>query len=69
MANALKKTMSKFFLLAMILTESAAYAANPSPIGLWRTIDDHTGKPRGLALFFDSVKKEITLPMTSFLDS
>jgi hypothetical protein len=27
---------------------SPAYAVTPSPIGVWRTIDDHIGKPRGL---------------------
>ncbi|HXV84769.1 MAG TPA: DUF2147 domain-containing protein [Candidatus Binatia bacterium] len=27
---------------------SAAFASELSPIGLWKTIDDNTGKPRGL---------------------
>ena len=27
---------------------SAAFASEPSPVGLWKTIDDNTGKPRGL---------------------
>lgn len=27
---------------------SAAFASELSPVGLWKTIDDHTGKPRGL---------------------
>ena len=42
--------MSKFLLTAMILmsTSSAAYGADLSPVGLWRTVDDHTGEPRGL---------------------
>ena len=31
-----------------MLTSSAAYGADLSPVGLWRTIDDQTGKPRGL---------------------
>jgi uncharacterized protein (DUF2147 family) len=40
--------MKKLFLIAMILTAPAAYAAEQTPAGLWRTIDDHTGKARGL---------------------
>jgi len=27
---------------------SAAFASELSPVGLWKTIDDNTGKPRGL---------------------
>lgn len=27
---------------------SAAFASEFSPVGLWKTIDDNTGKPRGL---------------------
>ena len=27
---------------------SAAFAGELSPVGLWKTIDDNTGKPRGL---------------------
>ena len=46
--NALKKTVRKLFLIVMILTVPAAYAAEQTPAGLWRTIDDHTGKARGL---------------------
>lgn len=50
MVSGFKQTMSKFFLLAMIfmLTGSKVDAADLSPAGLWRTIDDQTGKPRGL---------------------
>ena len=46
----LKKTMSKYLLVAVIylLTSAAAYGAEFTPVGLWRTIDDQTGKPRGL---------------------
>lgn len=46
----LKKTMIKYFLITLIvmLGSSTAYAAEFTPVGLWRTIDDQTGKPRGL---------------------
>jgi uncharacterized protein (DUF2147 family) len=50
MVNALKKVTSNFFLIGMILllTLRDGSPAEGSPVGLWRTIDDHTGKPRGL---------------------
>ncbi len=39
-------------LLAMMVAAAligfAAFASELSPVGLWKTIDDHTGKPRGL---------------------
>jgi len=35
-------------LLVLALWSSYVLAAEPSPTGLWRTIDDSTGKPRGL---------------------
>jgi uncharacterized protein (DUF2147 family) len=40
----------KSFLIAtiLILAGSPAYSAEPSPAGLWQTIDDQSGKPRGL---------------------
>lgn len=35
-------------LLILALASPSALAAEPSAAGLWRTIDDSTGKPRGL---------------------
>jgi hypothetical protein len=35
-------------LLVLTLSCSSVLAAEPSATGLWRTIDDSTGKPRGL---------------------
>jgi uncharacterized protein (DUF2147 family) len=45
-----KKTMDKALLIAMLIMSisTAVHAAEFSPAGLWRTIDDQTGKPRGL---------------------
>jgi uncharacterized protein (DUF2147 family) len=42
--------MRKSFLIAtiLILTGPTAYPAEPSPAGLWKTIDDQSAKPRGL---------------------
>jgi uncharacterized protein (DUF2147 family) len=46
----LGKTFARMSLIFMvsILASLAAHAAEESPVGLWRTIDDNTGKPRGL---------------------
>ena len=37
-----------WILIVLALPWFSARAADPSPVGLWKTIDDHTGKPRGL---------------------
>jgi uncharacterized protein (DUF2147 family) len=34
--------------ITLIVLNTAALAAELSPIGLWKTIDDNTGQPRGL---------------------
>jgi uncharacterized protein (DUF2147 family) len=34
--------------IILIVAWSAAFASELSPVGLWKTIDDNTGKPRGL---------------------
>lgn len=52
--NILKRMMIKVFLMAPILAASAAYGADHSPVGLWKTIDDHTGKPRGVVRITES---------------
>ncbi|XYJ09895.1 DUF2147 domain-containing protein [Telluria sp. B2] len=33
---------------AMLFTSAAAWAQNASPVGLWKTVDDETGKPKAL---------------------
>jgi uncharacterized protein (DUF2147 family) len=40
------KTFAMAILSALIW--STAFAGELSPVGLWKTIDDNTGKPRGL---------------------
>jgi uncharacterized protein (DUF2147 family) len=47
MMNIFNKTVSKLVLLALLIS-SSAFGADGSPVGLWKTIDDQTGKPRGL---------------------
>jgi uncharacterized protein (DUF2147 family) len=34
--------------MTLIILSATAHAAEVSPIGLWKTIDDKTGQPRGL---------------------
>ena len=50
MLDVLMKTLSRLFLLliTLVLINSAAHTADLSPLGLWKTIDDTTGEPRGL---------------------
>jgi uncharacterized protein (DUF2147 family) len=47
---------SVVFALTMVaaLTSSAAWADNASPVGLWRNVDDVSGKPRALIRITES---------------
>ena len=40
--------MKKFAVLLALACACSAWAQTPSPIGLWKTIDDETGKPKAL---------------------
>ena len=42
------RTLIKASLLTAMLFTSAAWAQNNSAVGLWKTIDDETGKPKAL---------------------
>jgi uncharacterized protein (DUF2147 family) len=35
-------------LSALLAASSLAFAGNDSPVGVWKTIDDNTGQPKGL---------------------
>jgi uncharacterized protein (DUF2147 family) len=50
MAARISWTLSKLTwpLIVLALLTFSVSAADLSPLGLWKTIDDHTGKPRGL---------------------
>jgi uncharacterized protein (DUF2147 family) len=39
--------------MTLIVLSATAHAAEVSPIGLWKTIDDKTGQPRGLVRIMD----------------
>ena len=56
MITAFRTTLARISLTVMIviLASSAAPAAENSPVGLWRTIDDNTGKPRGLVRIIET---------------
>ena len=38
----------------LLLTSGLALAANDTPVGTWKTIDDHTGKPRSIVEISDN---------------
>jgi uncharacterized protein (DUF2147 family) len=56
MITAFRTTLARISLTVMIviLASFAAPAADTSPVGLWRTIDDSTGKPRGLVRIMET---------------
>jgi uncharacterized protein (DUF2147 family) len=37
-----------FFMTVVLLPAFLLYGADPSPVGLWKTIDDSSGQPKGL---------------------
>jgi uncharacterized protein (DUF2147 family) len=43
-----KIRLASLVLALVVLAAIAVNAAEPSPVGLWRTIDDNTGQPKGL---------------------
>ncbi|WP_420996434.1 DUF2147 domain-containing protein [Cupriavidus sp. 30B13] len=47
-------TAARVAVLAGALLASAAALAQSSPVGAWKTIDDNTGKPRGLVEITES---------------
>ncbi len=49
-ANSLKTTM----LMAALVIAGGASAANDSPVGTWKTIDDATGKPKSVIRITDN---------------
>jgi uncharacterized protein (DUF2147 family) len=42
------RTLLQATLIAAVLAVPSAWAQNNSPVGLWKTIDDESGKPRSL---------------------
>jgi uncharacterized protein (DUF2147 family) len=48
------KTMMRFGMAAAVLVTSAAWAQDASPVGVWKTIDDETGKPKSLVRITDN---------------
>lgn len=50
----LKRSAARALAVAAALMSSAAWADNASPVGLWRNIDDVSGKPRALIRITES---------------
>ena len=50
MAQSISRALGKLVRIGtlLVLTAFSVHAADPSPVGLWKTIDDNTGQPRGL---------------------
>src|SRR5215510_10527361 len=47
--NDLVATFARLFLvLVLLILTWSVYAADSSPLGLWKTMDDNTGQPSGL---------------------
>jgi uncharacterized protein (DUF2147 family) len=44
----MKSKLISLFLVVFFAFSHTAFAANDTPAGLWKTIDDKTGKPRSL---------------------
>ena len=45
----INKTVCRLFLVFILLLPAFRLgAAEPSPVGLWKTVDDNSGQPRGL---------------------
>jgi uncharacterized protein (DUF2147 family) len=41
-------TMVLEIAILSVMISSTAFTSEPSPVGVWKTIDDHTGEPLGL---------------------
>jgi uncharacterized protein (DUF2147 family) len=48
------RTLIQASLIAAVLALPSAWAAEVSPVGLWKTIDDQTGKPKALIRITDN---------------
>ena len=48
------RTLLQTAVIAAVLAVPSAWAQNNSPIGLWKTIDDSTGKPKSLVRITES---------------
>ncbi len=44
----MKSNLPRILCICLISMVQAAFAANSTPAGLWKSIDDNTGKPRSL---------------------
>lgn len=54
MRNLLIKSVKTTMLMALLAVAGSASAANDSPVGAWKTIDDTTGKPKSIVRITDN---------------
>jgi hypothetical protein len=47
------KRLARPAVVLSVLAVSTAFAAEPSPAGLWKTIDDHSRRPRGVVQIYE----------------
>ena len=55
------------FVLALLLP-CVAFAQPPSPVGQWRTIDDHSGKPRSIVEVYANPDGTLSARIVRLLD-
>ncbi|QDQ72692.1 DUF2147 domain-containing protein [Pseudoluteimonas lycopersici] len=61
--------MRSFVLLMFaLLLPCGAYAQQASPIGQWRTIDDHSGKPRSIVEVYANADGSLSARILRLLD-
>jgi uncharacterized protein (DUF2147 family) len=64
--NAIRIALAQFVLLATIAM-NVCVAQSPSPAGLWKTLDDKTGKPHGMIRIYEEGGKLFGKVEQSFL--
>ena len=55
-------------LIFALLLPCAAFAQQASPIGQWRTIDDHSGKPRSIVEVYANADGTLSARIVRLLD-
>jgi uncharacterized protein (DUF2147 family) len=59
--------MRLLFIVALLLPV-AAFAQQPSPIGQWRTIDDHSGQPRSVVEVYANPDGSLSARIVRLID-
>jgi uncharacterized protein (DUF2147 family) len=62
----LPQRVTRAILCGLLVCAAPMIAAEPSPVGLWRTIDDHTHRPRGVVRIYQENGSFVAKIETSF---